>query len=259
MQGLMEKNQAEYTFEFTQEVQERMAHASDPHELIPESAVEDLEYVDLSRRPYRLIKRLTDIVLSGAGLLALLVPFLIITAAIYADDPGKIFFSQYRVGRFGKRFKMYKFRTMRTDTPKYLPTMEMENPEQYITRVGRFLRRTSLDELPQLVNVFKGDMSLVGPRPLISDEYEIHQMRMRFGVYNIRPGVTGLAQINGRDTVSPADKVRWDVRYLQMFGLMTDLRILLGTMPRLSGDSTVVEGRGSDTADHFGRENGIRT
>lgn len=251
MQDLMEKNQAEYTFEFPPEVQARMDHASDLHELIPESAVADLEYVDLSRRPYRLVKRLADIVLSGAGLLALLIPFLIITAAIYVDDPGKIFFSQYRVGRFGKRFKMYKFRTMRTDTPQYLPTMEMENPEQHITRVGRFLRGTSLDELPQLVNVFRGDMSLVGPRPLISDEYEIHQMRMRFGVYHIRPGVTGLAQINGRDMVSPAEKVRWDVRYLQTFGLMTDLHILLGTMPRLSGDSTVVEG--CDAADHSHR------
>lgn len=259
MHGLMEKNQAEYTFEFPMEVQEKMDHASDLHELIPEAAVADLEYVDLSRRVYRVIKRLADIVLSGIGLLALLIPFLIITAAIYADDPGKIFFSQYRVGRYGKRFKMYKFRTMRTDTPQYLPTMEMENPGQHITRVGRFLRGTSLDELPQLINVFKGDMSLVGPRPLISDEYEIHQMRMRFGVYNIRPGITGLAQINGRDTVSPANKVRWDVRYLQMFGPMTDLRILLGTMPRLSGDSTVVEGCVSDAEDHSCGENSIRT
>ena len=250
MQGLMENNQAEYTFEFPQEVQQRMDQASDLHELIPESAVADLEYVDISHRPYRVVKRLFDLTLSGIGLLILLIPFLIITAAIYADDHGKIFFSQYRVGRNGKRFRMYKFRTMRTDTPQYLPTMEMSNPDSHITKVGRFLRATSLDELPQLLNVLRGDMSLVGPRPLISDEYEIHQMRMRFGVYNIRPGITGLAQINGRDMVSPAEKVRWDVRYLQMFGLRTDLRILMGTMPRLSGDITVVEGGCADREEH---------
>lgn len=255
MQSLMNKNQAECAFEVTQEVREKMEHAENLHALIPEECVQDLQYVDVSGRFYCLIKRGLDIILSLAGLLILLVPLLFIAAAIYIDDPGEIVFAQYRVGRFGKRFKLYKFRTMKTDTPKYLPTMELKDPAQYITRVGKFLRRLSLDELPQLINVLKGDMSLVGPRPLISDEYEIHQMRMRFGVYNIRPGVTGLAQINGRDMVSPADKVRWDVKYLQEFGPLADLRILLGTLPKLSGDDSVVEGyHGNEETDKVSEE-----
>ena len=110
-----------------------------------------------------------------------------------------------------------------------------KDPDQYITRCGRFLRKTSLDEIPQLINVLKGDMSLVGPRPLISDEYEIHAMRMRFGVYSLRPGLTGLAQINGRDLVSPEEKVRWDVNYLERCSLWTDLKILLATVPKVFG------------------------
>lgn len=242
MATLIETEGMPCSFELTREVQEKMAHAADPHALIPEESVRDLEPMDLSGRPYLLVKRLADMLISLAGIAILLVPSLVITAVLYADDPGQILFGQYRVGRDGKRFKMYKFRTMRMDTPKYMPTMEMTAPDQYITRFGRFLRRTSLDELPQLINVLRGDMSLVGPRPLISDEYEIHQMRMRFGVYAIRPGVTGLAQINGRDTVSPAEKVRWDVKYLQQIGPMTDLKILLGTLPKFSGDKGVVEG-----------------
>lgn len=123
--------------------------------------------------------------------------------------------------------------------------MELENPDRYITRVGKFLRRFSLDEIPRLFNVLKGDMSLVGPRPLISDEYEIHAMRMRFGVYNIRPGVTGLAQINGRDLVQPEEKVRWDVKYLHEFGPRLDLKILLATLPKVFDGHDVVEGAGT--------------
>ena len=253
MQSLMENSQAEYAFEIAQEVREKMEHAENLHKLIPEESVKDLKYVDLSGSKYGAVKRLADVILSAVGILLLLIPFLMIAAAIFIDDPGKIFFSQYRVGRFGKRFKLYKFRTMKTDTPKYLPTVEMKEPDQYVTRIGRILRDTSLDELPQLLNVLKGDMSLVGPRPLISDEYEIHQMRMRFGVYNIRPGVTGLAQINGRDTVSPGDKVRWDVKYLQKFGLKEDLRILLGTLPRISRGQDIVEGYSGQEHD-FERE-----
>ena len=134
---------------------------------------------------------------------------------------------------------------MKTNTPKYVSTREMHNPNDYITNIGRILRKLSLDELPQLFNVLKGDMSLVGPRPLISDEYEIHFMRIRFGVYSVRPGITGLAQIHGRDLTSPADKVRWDVRYLQNFGLWSDIKILLATIPKIFGGVGVSEGYNS--------------
>lgn len=232
----------EYAFEVSQEVKEKIENAEDMHRLIAEDTVQDLKRVYIDKRFYCKLKRLMDILLSAAGLLVLLIPFAIISAVVYFDDPGTVIFSQYRIGRKGKRFKLYKFRTMKMDTPKYLSTMEMNDPDKYITRAGRVLRKLSLDELPQLINVLKGDMSLVGPRPLISDEYEIHAMRMRFGVYSIRPGVTGLAQIHGRDLVSPADKVRWDVKYLQDFGLWEDIKILFATIPKVFGREGVVEG-----------------
>ena len=200
-------------------------------------------------------KRFFDIVLSGMALLFLIVPFLLIALAVFIDDPGKVFFRQYRVGRHGKRFKIYKFRSMKQSTPKYMSTAEVDDPNKYITRMGKILRKTSLDELPQLINIFKGDMSLVGPRPLISDEYEIHQMRSHFGVYELRPGVTGLAQINGRDTVDPAQKVRWDVKYLETFGLKTDLKILFATVPKVFGGEGVVEGYSSEAANDAQEKN----
>ena len=191
-------------------------------------------------------KRLVDIVLSGIALIPLSVVYLILAIAIKIDDPGPVFFRQKRVGLNKSHFEIMKFRTMKMETPKDMPTHLLKNPEQYITRLGKFLRKSSLDELPQLLNVLKGDMSLVGPRPLISDEYEIHQMRMRYGVYNVRPGVTGLAQINGRDLIGPAEKVRWDVKYLENFGFGQDFRILFGTIPKVFGAAGVAEGYDSN-------------
>lgn len=238
--------QQECTFETAPEVIEKMHKAENPHEQIPEERVSDLEPVTLSGGPYLVVKRILDVVISAIALVVLLLPMAVISMVIWQDDHGKVIFSQYRVGRNGKRFKLYKFRTMKMDTPKYLATMELEDPDRYITRVGKFLRRFSLDEIPQLFNVFKGDMSLVGPRPLISDEYEIHTMRMYFGVYSIRPGVTGLAQINGRDTVSPEEKVRWDVKYLKEFGPGMDFKILLATVPKVFDGHDVVEGAQND-------------
>lgn len=240
----MQKSQEmqDYTFDLSQEVRNKIENADNLHRLISEETVQDLKRVYVQKRFFCKFKRLMDLILAAAGLLVLLIPFALIAAVIYLDDPGPVIFSQYRIGRQGKRFKLYKFRTMKQDTPQYLSTREVEDPDQYITRVGHILRKSSLDELPQLLNVLKGDMSLVGPRPLIADEYEIHAMRMRFGVYSIRPGVTGLAQIHGRDLVSPADKVRWDVKYLQSFGFWLDLKILLLTIPKIFGGEGVVEG-----------------
>lgn len=228
--------------ELPQEVVDKIENTDDLPALIKAHELDDLCYVPMPGKGYRVLKRAGDIVLSILALLALLVPMLIIALAIYIDDPGSILFHQKRVGRNGKRFRFYKFRTMRKETPKYLSTMELEHPEMYITRLGHYLRRYSLDELPQLFNVLKGDMSMVGPRPLISDEYEVHEMRMRFGVYNIRPGITGLAQVNGRDLCSPGEKVRWDVKYLENFGLRLDVKILLATLPKVFGTEGVVEG-----------------
>lgn len=214
-------------------------------QLITEDQVADLRRIDVSGRAYCAVKRIADAVLSAMALLVLALPMAVIALIIYIKDPGTIFFIQDRVGMGGKLFKIYKFRTMRMNAPKYMATSDVGDPKQYLTPLGRVLRKWSLDELPQLFNVFKGDMSLVGPRPLIANEEEIHTMRERFGVYSVRPGVTGLAQINGRDTVTPAEKVRWDVCYLEHFGLLLDLKILLATVPKVFGQEGVVEGYGS--------------
>ena len=236
------KNQSDYGFEIPAEVLEQIRRSSKKNKLISEDEVQDLEYIDISRRSYNFVKRDVDILVSGVGMIVCALPILIISVIVYINDPGPVIFSQYRVGRHGKRFKVFKFRTMVQNTPKYLSTKDVKNPKQYITSVGRVLRKSSLDELPQLWNVFKGDMSLVGPRPLISDEIDIHQMRARFGVYNVRPGITGLAQVNGRDTLDAVEKVHWDVRYLEHYGMKMDLKILMATLPQAFGGRDVVEG-----------------
>ena len=210
---------------------------------ITEEQVADLHPVDASKKHYRIWKRFFDVVFSFLGLTILLIPIGIIALLVYIDDPGKVIFSQNRIGKGNRPFRLYKFRTMKLDTPKYMATSQVVDPDQYITRVGKILRKLSLDEIPQLVNVLKGDMSLVGPRPLIPSEKPIHDMRDRFGVYTVRPGVTGLAQVNGRDTVLPADKVRYDVKYVEKFGIFTDIKILFATVPKVFAGSGVVEGK----------------
>ena len=231
-----------YDFEMSEEVKDRIEHTQDKHCYIDVNAVSDLAVLGKPGAWCRFVKRAIDIIASFFAILILFLPSLIIMLAVFIDDPGKVFFRQYRVGKNGKRFKLYKFRTMKKETPKYLATMEFDDPDKYITRLGHFLRKYSLDEIPQLLNVFKGDMSLVGPRPLISDEYEIHQMRTKLGVYSIRPGVTGLAQINGRDTVDPETKVRWDHKYFETIGFVTDIKILFATVPKVFGHAGFVEG-----------------
>lgn len=172
------------------------------------------------------IKRLFDIVASFFALILLSPLFLVICAANLLTPNTSVFFSHERRGRGGKPFKIYKFQTMKNDTPN-VPTNELENPEQYITRVGAFLRKTSLDELPQLWNILKGDMSFVGPRPLISSEMRAHRLRLEYGVYRFRPGLTGMAQINGRDEISLVKKVKYDKLYCDNWSLKLDLVILL--------------------------------
>lgn len=182
---------------------------------------------------YYKIKRLLDIIGALTGLALFALPVLVLMLIIYTDDPGTVFFLQDRVGRNGKIFRLCKLRTMKKDAPAYLSTQEMEQPGAYVTKVGRILRKLSIDELPQFYNVLKGDMSLIGPRPLIPQETEIHELRTKAGVYALRPGITGLAQINGRDQVKQEDKVRWDVTYLKRFGFFTDISIALRTIPKV--------------------------
>lgn len=191
---------------------------------------------------YWKIKRIADVVLSVVGLAFFLIPFGCIALLIYLDNPGKIIFTQKRIGRNGELFYIYKFRTMRSDTPAYLSTAQLKDANQYLTRLGRVLRQLSIDELPQFVNVIRGDMSLIGPRPLIPEEEDIHRLRMQHNVYSVRPGITGLAQINGRDLTSPEDKVYWDALYVRECSLQLDLKILFSTIPQILTGKGVVEG-----------------
>ena len=171
-------------------------------------------------------KRLFDLVASGIALILLSPVFLVICLVLVFTPDSRVFFSHERRGRKGKPFKIYKFQTMKNSTPN-CATGELEHPERYITKPGRILRKTSLDELPQLWNIFKGDMSFVGPRPLISSEIRAHRLRLEYGVYRYRPGLTGWAQVNGRDDISLMRKMKLDKEYCDNFSLWLDIKILL--------------------------------
>lgn len=193
---------------------------------------QELQYYDVSDRSYHRVKRILDIIIASVATLVLLIPMAILMLLIYIDDPGKVLFAQNRIGKDGKLFRIFKLRTMVMETPENLSAAEFRDADKYVTHMGNFLRKTSLDELPQLINVLKGDMSIVGPRPLIAEESRIHMLRKRYGVYQTRPGITGLAQINGRNNISATKKVWWEVQYLKNFGFLTDLKILLATIPK---------------------------
>jgi O-antigen biosynthesis protein WbqP len=196
----------------------------------------------------RVIKRLIDIVLSAIGLICLSWLFLIIAIAIKADDPGPVFFSQKRVGKEKKLFKLYKFRSMKMSTPHDTPTHLLENPDQYITKIGRFLRKSSLDELPQLWNILDGSISIIGPRPALWNQDDLLAERDKYGANAIKPGLTGWAQINGRDELEIATKARLDGEYvekLKMGGWKAfafDCRCFFGTIFSVLKSDGVVEG-----------------
>lgn len=196
----------------------------------------------VSQMGYRKIKRLFDVLASLILILICALPMVATAIIIWIDDPGCPVFSQWRVGLNGKKFRIYKLRTMKIETPQNVATQEMDDSDCYITRVGHYLRKLSLDEIPQLLNVLRGDMSLVGPRPLIPEEREIFQLRTDKGVYCVRPGMTGLAQINGRDNLTTEEKVLLDVQYISQLNFWTDMRILLLTIPRVIQGRDVVEG-----------------
>lgn len=195
---------------------------------------------------YVYVKRGIDLILSLLGLLVLSPLLLALIVAIKIDSPGPVLFRQKRVGIHKTYFSILKFRTMRIDTPKDVPTHLLTDPEQYITKVGRILRKTSLDELPQILNILMGDMAVVGPRPALWNQYDLIEERDKYGANDIRPGLTGWAQINGRDELEIPVKARLDGEYVEKMGLGMDLRCFFGTfISVLRGDGVVEGGTGA--------------
>ena len=191
---------------------------------------------------YLHVKRFLDIVLSLIGLIILSPLFLVLVVCIKLDSPGPVFFKQKRVGIHKRHFMILKFRTMRIDTPKETPTHLLTDPDKWITRIGKILRKTSLDELPQLINIFKGDMSIVGPRPALWNQYDLIAERDKYGANDIRPGLTGWAQINGRDELPIKVKARLDGEYAKRIGFGLDTRCIIGTFFSVLKADGVVEG-----------------
>lgn len=189
----------------------------------------------MSGRPT--VKRLFDLVASSAALVVLALPMLVIAALVRATSPGPAIYWSRRVGRDNRMFAMPKFRTMRIDTPE-VATSLLTDPARWLTPIGGILRRTSLDELPQLWSVWKGNMALVGPRPALHNQAELIQLRTAVGVHRLRPGLTGWAQVNGRDDLPVEEKLKFDWQYLKGQSFVFDLRILLATV------ATVLTGRG---------------
>ena len=193
---------------------------------------------------YRFIlKRLIDILLSTAGFVILLPVFLVLTLWIKADSPGPVFFKQRRIGIHKKEFDILKFRTMYIDTPKDIPTHMLADPEKYITKAGRFLRKTSLDELPQLINIIRGDMSIVGPRPALYNQYDLIEERDKYGANDVMPGLTGWAQINGRDELEIPVKAALDGYYTEHIGFLMDCRCFFGTFSAVLSGRGIAEGK----------------
>lgn len=191
---------------------------------------------------YLKVKRLIDLILSLIGLILLSPIFLILIMAIKLDSKGPVLFKQKRVGINKTHFNILKFRTMEIDTPKDTPTHLLENPDKYITRVGKHLRKTSLDELPQIWNIFIGQMSIIGPRPALWNQYDLIEARDKYGANDVPPGLTGWAQVNGRDELPMEVKAKFDGEYVENFGLWLDLKCFFLTFVSVLKSEGVVEG-----------------
>jgi O-antigen biosynthesis protein WbqP len=191
---------------------------------------------------YLKIKRFIDIVFSITGIIALSPIFLILIVLIKIESPGPVIFKQRRVGVYKKHFNILKFRTMRIDTPKETPTHLLQNPEQFITRMGKFLRKTSLDELPQIWNILVGEMSVIGPRPALWNQYDLIEEREKYGANDVLPGLTGWAQINGRDELQIFVKAKLDGDYVKRLSFSMDIKCFLGTIVSVIKSDGVVEG-----------------
>ncbi len=179
------------------------------------------------------IKRLLDIILSFIAIIILLIPMLVIALIILITDPGPVFFKQKRYGKDKKYFKILKFRSMKVDTPD-VPTDKLKNPEQYVTSIGKFLRKTSLDELPQIFNIFIGQMSFIGPRPALWNQKELIKLRDKVHANDVRPGLSGWAQINGRDDISEKKKAQLDGEYIKNLSFAFDIKCFFGTFMKVA-------------------------
>ncbi len=183
-----------------------------------------------------------DILLSCIGIILLSPIFLVLTLLIKIDSRGPVLFRQKRVGIYKTHFNILKFRTMSIDTPKDTPTHLLKNPDQYITRMGKFLRRTSLDELPQIINILKGDMSIIGPRPALWNQHDLIEERDKYGANDVPVGLTGWAQINGRDELPIEVKAKLDGDYVKKIGMLIDIKCFFGTIISVFKKDGVVEG-----------------
>ncbi|MDT2761820.1 sugar transferase [Aerococcus urinaeequi] len=191
---------------------------------------------------YKHVKFISDFLLSLLALVILMPIFLIIAIWIKLDSPGPVFFRQKRVGKNKEYFEIYKFRSMRTDTPADMPTHLLNDPTAFITKSGHFLRKTSLDELPQIINIVKGEMAIIGPRPALWNQYDLIAERDKYGVNGVRPGLTGWAQINGRDELEIPIKAKLDGDYVNNISLWFDIRCFFGTIVSVLKSDGVVEG-----------------
>ncbi len=198
---------------------------------------------------YKGIKRFLDLILSLIAIIGLSWLLIIIAVAIKIEDGGNILFKQKRIGLDKKEFYIYKFRTMKTTTPKDVPTHLLENPESYITAVGKFLRKSSLDELPQLFNIIKGEMSIVGPRPALWNQFDLIAERDKYGANNVVPGLTGWAQVNGRDELPIPVKSKYDGEYVERMSFLFDVYIIIRTVFSVFKAEGVQEGRHEDNTD----------
>lgn len=188
------------------------------------------------------LKPILDIVLAFMGLILLSPVFLVIVVAMIMDDPGPIFFKQKRVGKGKTFFLLHKFRSMKMSTPHDVPTHQLSNPEQYITKVGKFLRKTSLDELPQIWDIFRGEMSVIGPRPALWNQADLVAQREQYAANDIKPGLTGWAQINGRDELEIPVKAQLDGEYVRRMSFLFDCQCFWGTILSVLKHEGVVEG-----------------
>lgn len=196
----------------------------------------------MSKIYQKAIKRFIDIILSLIGIVVLAIPMAIFALIIKIEDPGPVIFRQKRVGVHKSYFNVLKFRSMKMSTPHDMPTHMLENPEQYILKCGHWMRKMSIDELPQLFNIFVGEMSIIGPRPALWNQYDLIAERDKYGANDVKPGLTGWAQINGRDELEIADKARLDGEYVEKMSFVFDCKCFFGTIKSVLRHDGVVEG-----------------